>query len=160
MQAPSIVLALTLVFSARGGFPQQAETHHHAEPVEKLGTVSFPISCAANVQAAFERGVALLHSFWYDEAEKQFKQIAAKDPECAMAYWGEAMSFYHQLWDRPDEAHLKRGWELVQKAESTGKKTERERDYIEALAAFYQDYGRVAQDKPPPPYSHAMNKVY
>jgi tetratricopeptide (TPR) repeat protein len=160
MQAPSIVLALTLVFSARGGFPQQAETHHHAEPVEKLGTVSFPISCAANVQAAFERGVALLHSFWYDEAEKQFKQIAAKDPECAMAYWGEAMSFYHQLWDRPDEAHLKRGWELMQKAESTGKKTERERDYIEALAAFYQDYGRVDQDKRATAYSQGMEKVY
>ena len=138
----------------------QSETHHHAEPVEKLGTVSFPISCRAEMQRPFERGVALLHSFWYDEAEKQFAEIARKDPQCAMAYWGEAMSFYHQLWDRPDDAHLKRGWELVQKAEATGAKTERERGYIEALAAFYRDHDKIDHDKRATAYSQAMEKLY
>src|SRR5204863_6138415 len=120
MRAQFLLLAISLFFGSPTGWAAQTESHHHAEPVEKLGKVSFPISCAPGVQAPFERGVALLHSFWYDEAGKQFKEIAGKDPTCAMAYWGEAMSFYHELWDRPDEAHLKRGWELVQKGEATG----------------------------------------
>src|ERR1019366_4930556 len=74
--------------------PHAALGGHQAQAVasEKLGTVNFPISCAASQQKAFERGVALLHSFWYDKAEQQFKDIAAADPTCAMAYWGEAMS--------------------------------------------------------------------
>ncbi len=160
MKARSILLCLTLFLGTRGGSTQQAESHHHAEPVENLGTVSFPTSCAATVQTQLERGVALLHSFGYDEAERQFKAIAEKDPGCAMAYWGEAMSFYHQLWDRPDEAHLKRGWDLVQEAGETGKKTERERDYLQALAAFYRDYDKTDHDKRATAYSEGMEKVY
>ena len=66
------------------------------------GTVHFPVSCAAAVQKPFERGVALLHSFWYEEAEKEFVQIAKDDPQCAMAHWGIAMSIWHQLWNHPD----------------------------------------------------------
>ena len=68
--------------------------HHHHEDLTsaQLGTVSFPVSCSPTVQKPFERGVALLHSFWYEEAEKEFQQIAANDPNCAMAHWGVAMS--------------------------------------------------------------------
>jgi hypothetical protein len=62
------------------------EGHHHEDLAEQqLGTVHFPVSCAAAVQKPFERGVALLHSFWYEEAEKEFAQIAKDDPKCAMA---------------------------------------------------------------------------
>jgi hypothetical protein len=62
------------------------DTHQHYDPNAKLGAVSFPVpSCSAGVQKPFERGVALLHSFWYEEAEKQFKGVAAQDPHCAMA---------------------------------------------------------------------------
>ena len=68
------------------------DEHQHFISTEKLGTVSFPTSCSASVQKPFERGVALLHSFWYDEADKQFKQVAENDPKCAMANWGQAMS--------------------------------------------------------------------
>jgi hypothetical protein len=160
MRAYCLLSTIVLVLGSQELWAAQAESHHHAEPVEKLGTVSFPISCAPGVQARFERGVALLHSFWYDEAGNQFHEIAEKDPACAMAYWGEAMSFYHELWHRPDEAHLKRGWELVQKAEATGEKTQRERDYIEALAGFYRDYGKVDHDKRATAYSKGMEKVY
>jgi tetratricopeptide (TPR) repeat protein len=156
----SLLLAIAFIFSSPAACAQHPESHHHAEPVEKLGRIAFPTSCAATVQTQLERGVALLHSFWYDEAERQFKDIAEKDPGCAMAYWGEAMSFYHQLWDRPDEAHLKRGWELVQKAEETGKKTERERHYIQGLAGFYRDYDKVDHDKRATAYSERMEKVY
>jgi hypothetical protein len=160
MRVHSLLLIITFTFGSLAAWAKQAESHHHAEPVEKLGRISFPTSCAATVQTPFERGVALLHSFWYDEAERQFKEVAEKDSECAMAYWGEAMSFYHQLWERPDEAHLKRGWELMQKAEATGKKTERERDYIQALTAFYRNYDKVDHDKRATMYSEGMEKVY
>ena len=79
--------------------------NHEALTSEQLGSVSFPTSCAANVQKPFERGVALLHSFWYEEAQKQFEAVAKQDPSCAMAHWGVAMSYFHQLWDRPRNHH-------------------------------------------------------
>src|SRR5258708_27215763 len=74
-----------------------AQEHHQSDPDERLGTVSFPISCASDAQKPFERGVALLHSFEYEEAGDQFQPGAASDPQCAMAEWGQAMSLYHQL---------------------------------------------------------------
>jgi hypothetical protein len=77
--------------------------HHEDLTTFQLGSVHFPTSCDAKQQANFERGVALLHSFWYDEVEKQFTQIAKDDPKCAMAHWGIAMGLWHQLWDHPDE---------------------------------------------------------
>ena len=84
--------------------------HHHEDLTEtQLGTVHFPISCAASEQKPFARGVALLHSFWYEEAEKEFLDIAKDDPNCAMAHWGIAMSIWHQLWNEPDEKVLARG---------------------------------------------------
>src|SRR5260370_9465912 len=79
------------------------DVHHH-DASEKLGTVNFPTSCAPGVQPSFERGVALLYSFEYDESEKQFKEVSAQDLHCAMAYWGQAMSLYHQLWNRPGKS--------------------------------------------------------
>ena len=73
-----------------------------AQMQERLGTVSFPVSCGAEVQPYFNRGVALLHDFWYAEAETQFERIAKADPKCAMAHWGIAMSSFHQIWNRPN----------------------------------------------------------
>src|SRR5437773_9930013 len=95
------------------------EEHQHFTSTEKLGSVSFPTSCAASVQKPFERGVALLHSFWYEEAEKQFAEVAKNDKGCAMAHWGIAMSWYHQHWDRPDAGVLKRGAAELAKARSS-----------------------------------------
>src|SRR5579864_4521772 len=116
-----------------------AQEHRHVpETTEKLGKVSFAISCAGGAQSEFERGVALLHSFWYEEAEKSFRQIAARDASCAMAYWGQAMSIYRPLWVRLTDADLKRGQELMREAEAAGAKTQRERDYIAALGLLYQ----------------------
>ena len=136
------------------------EHHEHFNPNEKLGTVSFPTSCDASVQKSFERGVALLHSFWYDEAERQFTEIVAKDPQCAMAYWGQAMSVYHELWGRPSAGDLTQGWKWLQKAQALHAKTERERDYIDALAAFYRDGNKIDHEKRADAYAAAMQKVY
>ena len=84
------------------GMPGMGAHHHHDDAsAEKLGTVHFPVSCAASQQAPFERGIALLHSFGYTEAEAQFRAIAKADPTCAMAHWGIAMSQFHELWERP-----------------------------------------------------------
>src|SRR5437667_7639987 len=74
------------------------EAHDHGTP-ENLGKVSFPISCSPAVQAQFDRGVALLHSFAYTVARNTFQDVAGKDPQCAMAHWGIAMTYFRQLWD-------------------------------------------------------------
>jgi hypothetical protein len=137
------------------------DDHHHAmDPGEKLGAVSFPVSCAANVQKPFERGLALLYSFEYEEADKQFKDVAASDPHCAMAFWGQAMTRYHQLWGRPPKTDLKDGSDLVQQAQALQARTQRERDYIDALAVFYRDAENIDHKKRAVAYATAMEGVY
>ena len=108
-----------------------------APAAEELGRVEFVTSCAAAERAPFNRGVALLHDFWYDEAERQFAEILARDPGCAMAHWGKAMSFYHQIWNRPDKADLAKGLKELQAARASSAGTPRERVYIDSLYAFY-----------------------
>ena len=104
----------------------------------KVGDVNFPTSCNAQAQPEFLRGVALLHSFFYEEARRVFTVAATKDPGCAMAYWGVAMTWYHPIWAPPTADDLKAGMEAVEKEESIAKVTPRERDYIAAIAAFYR----------------------
>src|SRR5215472_5027544 len=120
-----------------------APTASHAEAIGKLGDVIFPVSCSADAQQQFTRAVALLHSFWYEEAVKAFTVVAETDPACAMAYWGVAMSNWYPLWYPPSEAALKAGADAVAKAQSIGTKTDRERDYIEAIASFYRDSDKL-----------------
>jgi len=120
------------------------EHQHHASGTERLGTVSFPVSCTRGAQVKFTRAVALLHSFWYEEAEKSFLETAKTDPACGMAWWGVAMSNYHQVWPSPySPAELARGIAAAEKAKSIGAKTAREKSYIEAVVAFYADAGKV-----------------
>jgi tetratricopeptide (TPR) repeat protein len=117
------------------------EHHHHSDTPEQLGHVSFPTSCTARSQAPMERGVALLHSFGYTEAQMQFEAIAKDDPACAMAHWGIAMTQFQELWGRPDEAALKLGAEEMAKARAVAAPpatiTPREQAYIAALSAFF-----------------------
>ena len=138
---------------------QEHNHHQEASAVERLGSVSFPISCPAKDQQEFNRGIALLHSFSYKHARLQFEEISQRDPACAMAYWGEAMSLYRQLWDRPTAKELAEGSKLVLKAESAPTKTERERAYIEAAAAFYNPDAAVGYKARREAYSDAMRRV-
>src|SRR5271157_1811607 len=133
---------------------------HHHEATEQLGKVSFPVSCAPASQKAFERGIALLHSFGYEEAEEQFVEISKQDTACAMAHWGIAMSLFHQIWERPQESTLKRGQEEIEKAQKIGAKTERERGFISALAVFYRDPAANDYLTRAAAYSDAMAKLY
>jgi tetratricopeptide (TPR) repeat protein len=126
---------------------------------ERLGEVSFPVSCAATVRAPFSRGVALLHDFWYEEAQRQFEQIAKADPGCAMAHWGIAMSVFHQIWDRPDEKTMARGWTEMQAAAAHPAKSAREREYVAALSGFYRSDQRDYQSRVEG-YASAMAKLY
>ena len=111
--------------------------HHHAHDGEKLGSVSFPVSCEPSSKVPMERGVALLHSFGYEEAAQQFTELTKSDPNCAMAHWGVAMSGFHELWDHPDRASMDSGWAEMQQAQKLGAKTDRERRYIAALSSYY-----------------------
>jgi hypothetical protein len=138
---------------------EHGHNHHEIVSETQLGTVHFPVSCAAAVQQPFARGVALLHSFWYEEAGKEFLEIAKEDPHCAMAHWGIAISLWHQLWNQPDEKMISRGLEEVHKAEK-GKTTERERAYIAAIAAFYADSKKLDHEARARAYSDAIKRVY
>ncbi len=158
----SCLVAAPLGAQSMNGMAMGAERGALATPAqmqERLGTVRFPVSCGAGTQAAFDRGVALLHDFWYEEARNQFERIAKNDPGCAMAHWGVAMSSFHQIWDRPDAASRELGWKEMQAAQALPVKTERERAYVAALAEFFrpgtEEYpARIAA------YSEAMGKVY
>jgi tetratricopeptide (TPR) repeat protein len=137
MRAFSIVLLGTLCVLSPIATAQM-EMHEH------LGTVSFPVSCDPKVQPAFTRAVALLHSFAYEEAERSFREIAEHDPRCGMAWWGVAMTNYHQVWPSPySPAELARGVAAAAKAKEIGAKTTREQGYIDAIAIFYRDGARA-----------------
>jgi hypothetical protein len=111
-------------------------THDHSAP-ENLGIVSFATSCRPDVQEDFERSVALLHSFAYSAAEASFRQVAEKDPNCAIAHWGVAMSYFHQLWDPPiQQVTIPQGRDEIRSAQEIGG-TNRERRFIRTLALFY-----------------------
>jgi hypothetical protein len=125
-----------------------------------LGEVSFPISCNAAAQRQFNRAVATLHSFWYEEAERAFAAVADTDPACAMGYWGLAMSQWHQLWYAPTDTELKAGSEAVAKARALGAKTEREREYIDAIAAFFADTDKRDHRTRSTAYEKAMEQLY
>jgi hypothetical protein len=157
MTLRSIALIASLTF---GSIALLADDAHHHEAGEKLGTVSFPTSCVPGVQQSFERGMAWLYSFEYEESGNQFKEVSSQDPKCAMAYWGQAMSLYHQLWNRPGKSDLQRGSELLEKAKALKPATARERDYIEAAAVFYRDTDKLDHPHRAAAYSAAMGDLY
>ncbi len=130
-----------------------------ADP-EKLGHVHFPVSCTAEAQKQFDRAVALLHSFWYAEAAKAFTAVTETDPDCAMGYWGIGMSLWYPLWEPPSTATLKKGSDALEKAKASPSKTERERDYIAAIEAFYKDSHKLDHRTRALAYEKAMEQVY
>lgn len=118
-----------------------AEPHAaHAHP--QLGKVDFQSSCSAAARPRLERALGWLHSFEYDEAEREFERAAAADPGCGIAHWGVAMSQYHPLWAPPGPAELAKGKAALAKARAAGLGSARERDYVAALETFFADAGR------------------
>ena len=139
-----LALAVTLSLLSLPSRADEQNSHSHFGDMGQVGTVQFPTSCSATVQPQFERAVAMLHSFWYEEAGKAFQSIAETDPTCSMAWWGVAMSLWHPLWPgAPDAESLKKGLAALAQAQSIAGNTGRERDYIAAIATFYENYGKI-----------------
>lgn len=151
---------LTLVL-VPGALARSGQHEHQVESgdPEQLGEVHFPVSCNAAAQQEFNRAVAMLHSFWYYEAEKAFSGVAQKDPDCAMAYWGIAMSRFRQLWTKPDAEDLRVAQEALQKAKTAGTPSKRERNYINALEQFYQGADQVDYLTRKKEYENAMEEL-
>ena len=137
MRIPILLAAAIAVVATHSG-PARAETERTLGDLGQVGAVEFPTSCDPAVQEEFERGVALLHSFFYQEARRVFEGIARKDPECAMAHWGVAMSYYHPIWAAPDSAELAAGSAAAKRALAAKKQGERERAYILSIDAYYE----------------------
>jgi tetratricopeptide (TPR) repeat protein len=122
-----------------------------------FGRVHFPISCSPAVQGDFNRAVAMLHSFFYPETDKAFRAVAQRDPSCAMAYWGIAISQRPNPLTAPfSTTLLEDGWKAIQEARTKGSATAVEREWIEALAVFFQDHQTVSQRVRSQRYEAAM----
>jgi tetratricopeptide (TPR) repeat protein len=117
--------------------PGTAQAHDHGYG-HKLGTVQFPVSCREATRSFIDEGLALLHHMTYEDSARAFAAASQAEPDCAMSYWGEAMTYIHPLWaDPPDEAKFERGRALVEQAKQRGQKTPRENAYIAAVEAYY-----------------------
>lgn len=127
---------------------------------EIFGKVSFNASVPQNLQKDFNTAIALLHSFEYDEAEKLFAKVIDEAPDCAMAYWGVAMSNFHPLWVPPVPAELQKGLQAVQIARSIKNKTKRESDYIEAIAKLYEHSEQLDHRNRVRSFEQAMEAIY
>jgi hypothetical protein len=115
------------------------EGHQHDLTEQEVGSVHFATSCAKTVQADFQRAVALLHSFQYEQARGAFQATAKQDPTCAMAYWGIGMSHYHGLWENGDAAAGREAIKRAQQIAGSASVTVRERAYIDALSEIYRE---------------------
>jgi len=153
-------LYLALACICLAPVPSAVPQHQHTagEP-GKFGKVNFAISCDAAVQPGFNRALAILHSFGYEKAAGAFAEVAEKDPACGMASWGLAMTYYHPIWEAPNPTALKQGWTAAEKAKSAGAKTERERNYIAAIEAFYKDSDKLDHRTRALAYEKAMEEL-
>ena len=118
-----------------------ADEHHgHALSAEELGSIHFSTSCAKTTEAAFNRAVALLHSFQYEQSREAFEEVSRRDPACAMSRWGVAMTHYHGLWDNGDTAAGRAAWQRAQEIASTNPRiSARELAYIDVLGEIYRE---------------------
>src|SRR5215510_12161291 len=127
--------ALTLICAAHPA--------HAAAKEKQLGSVHFETSCNPAAQKLFDRGMLYQHSFWYSAAKRTFEEVLKADPQCAIAYWGIALSYLYNPHAPPPPENLPLGFEATQKGKALGAKTQRERDYIDAISAMYADYDKV-----------------
>lgn len=141
--------------AAAGGVHQ--EGHTPLGDLSKVGTVEFPTSCDPNVQPEFKRAVALLHSFFYEEARRVFTSVLERDARCGIAHWGVAMTWYHPVWAPPTDEEFRAGVAAIERAKQVGAKTQLEGDYIAALASFFCTPGTTRPDAGPDgcPAAHA-----
>jgi tetratricopeptide (TPR) repeat protein len=147
-----VLLTVLAFVGAPVGIAQEKAT-------EQLGKVHFPVSCSPKAQEQFERGVAMLHSYWFTEGGKVFEAIVREEPGCVMAYWGLAVNLLgNSLAAPPPPKDAQKAWEVLEKAKGEAK-TQRERDWIEALSAYYRDHDKVSLDDRLLAYTKAMEQM-
>jgi tetratricopeptide (TPR) repeat protein len=150
-----LVLILVLLLPASVALPQGASSDTGG-----LGQVTFPTSCTPGAQPHFTRGVALLHSFWFDAAIKEFEATAQADPSCGIAGWGVAVAWMgNPLAGPPSPRGLKDGWAAVEKAKAIGSKTQRERDWVAAIEIIYKDADKIDHRTRALAYEKAMEQL-
>jgi tetratricopeptide (TPR) repeat protein len=153
-----ILLLLVLFLLLTRSFAQQEQ--NPVDHIHGLGHVHMDTSCSPSVSADFDRALAMLHNFWFARALEAFKKVIQADPQCAMAYWGAAMTYNHPFWDAPTREDESAAWALVQKGRQTTKKTPREEMYLDAVAALYKDAGAGSKSERDEAYKNAMKAVY
>jgi tetratricopeptide (TPR) repeat protein len=134
---PRLVFFIALASILFGAGDANSVTTPEPGDLRGVGNVTFPITCTSDVQADFARGVALLHSFFYEEARRVFTSIAERDPRCAMAQWGIAMTWWHPIWTPPTTDEMRAGKAAIESAMSMNAGTDRERGFITALDTYY-----------------------
>ncbi len=153
------LLSIVLI-GALQGFSALAQEHGEQMPMTaRLGSVSFETSCQLQVRADFNRAVALLHSFWLNEAERTFMKVAIADPNCAMAYWGEVMANFNEVNGGPTSEGIVRANQSLAKADSAQEKDPREAAYIHAVHLFFDGYTGNDFDGYAERYTDAMEEV-
>jgi hypothetical protein len=158
------ILAVIALLAAPLGVPALVAQQHgdaHGEPIGEIGEVHFPVSCSPAAQEEFNRAAALLHSFWFEPARAAFTAVTQLDPTCAMAYWGVAMTWRDNPFVAPTPRQaLEAGWAAVEQALAVGAPTQREQEYIAAVAAFYRDADTLDHRTRALAYEQAMERVY
>jgi hypothetical protein len=153
-------LLLIGLIGALRAFSALAHEHDEQMPTgARLGSVTFETSCLPQVQADFNHAVALLHSFWLDEAERTFMKVAIADPDCAMAYWGIAMADFNEVNGGPTSDGLVRANQALAKAESAREKDPREAAYVHAVRLFFDGYTQSDFDVYAKRYTDEMEEV-
>ena len=164
----TILLGLTWGWMAGPIWGQSAGTEGARAEAVGLGKVDFLTSCSEQVQPTLdpsvqpmlEQGLALLHSFQYREAEQTFAAASSREPKCAMAYWGKAMSRYEQLWDLTDKKNLEEGSKEVEQAKKLRPGTAKEQGFITAAAAYFEKSSKMTYTERTKAYSAALEKLY
>ncbi|MVT66023.1 hypothetical protein GPL21_12995 [Bradyrhizobium pachyrhizi] len=108
-----------------------------------MGKVHFVTSCKPEAQELFDRAMLYQHSFWYSASRRTFEEVLEADPQCAIAYWGIALSYLYNPHAPPPPENLPLGLEAAKKGQALNAGTPREREYIDAIAAMYVDYDKV-----------------
>jgi tetratricopeptide (TPR) repeat protein len=157
--ALALVALSTLSLTLRSVCADEGHVHEDMS-AEKLGTVHFPVSVDPKAQEDFDRAVALLHSFEYEQAERGFLSIANRDPNCAMAFWGIAMCNYHPIWGPTTQADFDRGRVAIETAAKLGGKNDREQGYIGAIGTYYKDADRLNSSLRKVAYEKAMEQLH
>ena len=156
----TIALSLLLAAAVASAVPSAARARRASRADDRVGNVDFPTSCTPQAQPALDKGLALLHSFQYSESEQSFAAAAQSDPQCAMAYWGQAMSHYELLWDFPDEKQLAEARKNIDLAQKAAKQSPRESEYIAAAAGFFNSDSKLSHADRTKIYVDAMGKLH